>query len=97
MIKPIVVPALVALCVSLPAMANESSFATLEGVQAQELTATEMSAVQGQLTLAEVVSAINQSTKLTAVQKSALVKYVTFWWNWLSANKPWFDKLMARI
>lgn len=97
MIKPLVVPVLAALCFSLPAMANESSFAALEGVQAQELTSAEMGAIQGQLTLAEVVAAINSSTKLTSVQKSALVKYVTFWWNWLSANKPWFDKLMARI
>lgn len=97
MIKPIIVPVLAALCVSLPAMANDSAFATLEGVQAQELTSVEMSAIQGQLTLAEVVAAINSSTKLTDVQKSALVKYVTVWWNWLSANKSWFDKLMARL
>jgi hypothetical protein len=96
-IKTVVVPVLAALCVSMPAMANESSFAALEGVQAQELTSAEMSAIQGQLALVDVVTAINNSTKLTSVQKTALVKYVTFWWNWLSANKAWFDKLMARI
>jgi 1-deoxy-D-xylulose 5-phosphate reductoisomerase len=97
MLKRFVIPAIVAVCVCGPAVAADTPFQALEGIDAQALTANEMEAIQGQLTLNEVVAAINASTKLTAVQKEALVKYVSFWWNWLSKNTKWFDSLMARI
>jgi UDP-N-acetylglucosamine enolpyruvyl transferase len=74
--------------------ADEGQFSALEGIQAQALSSQEMAAIEGQIDLAGVITAINTKLASKPLLAAALVKYV----NLLAARYPTLvDKYLAYL
>lgn len=53
-----------------------TGFSALEGVAPEAMSAAEMDAVRGQITIEQLVAAVNASTRLSAAQKAQIVGFI---------------------